>query len=634
MQRLSNPMKNIFVFILIITSFSLFAQDVDLTTEKTDTVVKYKPTYLDYKIISHSNDTTIIDTTLTMQKDYKFNYIRKDDFELMAFSNQGQQFNYLGYDFGSTGYLPKFGMDAKHFNYREVEDIKYYRVPTPSSELMWRTGLNQGQTLDAFITANLSPRLNLMIGYNGLRSLGKYRYTLSAHKNFRTSFNYTTKNDRYHVRGHFTSHNIENQENGGLTEQSVMLFESGDSDFTDRGRLDVNFNDAVNILEGKRYHLNHAFKLLTDRSENPTELSIGHEFNYETKHYFYSQTANTLLGDAFSEKIFDHSGLKTMKNDITATLNTPYILGTINAKVGQYNYNHYYQGVVHLNNQTVDQKLSGNAYDIGAGWNGTLKNFHVNGSFETIVGGDIKGHNFFAEASYLNSKIFDLSARISEVFKLPDFAFIHKQSDYVEYNWQNKNFFNEKIRNLGFSFKSAKILDAELEINQIDNYTYFDISSKPQQYSGVVNYLKLKVFKGFTVGKFSLDNTIMYQNVSNGNEVFRVPEFVTRNSLYFTDYLFKNDPMYLQTGITFKYFSAYQMNAYNPLLADFTLSNEEYGDFPLFDVFVNARVQRMRMYFKLENVTAALTGRNYYSAPLHPYRDFTVRFGIVWNFFI
>ena len=37
-----------------------------------------------------------------------------------------------------------------------------------------------------------------------------------------------------------------NQENGGLTNESVALFQSNNSEFRDRGRLDVKFEDAEN----------------------------------------------------------------------------------------------------------------------------------------------------------------------------------------------------------------------------------------------------------------------------------------------------------------------------------------------------------------------------------------------------
>src|SRR5690554_3213514 len=45
-----------------------------------------------YLIISHTRDTTIVDTSLTIKKEYKFNYLRKDNFNLMAFSNVGQPY--------------------------------------------------------------------------------------------------------------------------------------------------------------------------------------------------------------------------------------------------------------------------------------------------------------------------------------------------------------------------------------------------------------------------------------------------------------------------------------------------------------------------------------------------------------
>ena len=38
----------------------------------------------DYKIINRERDTVYLDTTLSIYKDYKFNYLRKDDFELLV----------------------------------------------------------------------------------------------------------------------------------------------------------------------------------------------------------------------------------------------------------------------------------------------------------------------------------------------------------------------------------------------------------------------------------------------------------------------------------------------------------------------------------------------------------------------
>ena len=127
----------------------------------------------DYLIISHENDTTYVDTTLTIQKDYKFNYLRRDNFGLIPFSNLGQSYNTLTYDFDDLELMPSFGARARHFNYMEVGDISYYRVPTPLTELLYKSAFEQGQLADSFFTVNTSPQLNLSIAYKGLRSLGK-----------------------------------------------------------------------------------------------------------------------------------------------------------------------------------------------------------------------------------------------------------------------------------------------------------------------------------------------------------------------------------------------------------------------------------------------------------------------------
>ena len=94
--------------------------------------------------------------------------------------------------------------------------------------------------------------------------------------------------------------------------------------------------------------------------------------------------------------------------------------------------------------------------------------------------------------------------------------------------------------------------------------------------------------------------------------------------------------MYLQTGISVKYFTKYKMDGYNPLLSEFySQQTTEIGNFPILDIFVNAKVRQTRIYFKLDNFgTIFLKDKNYFSAPNYPYRDFVIRFGLVWNFFI
>lgn len=232
-----------------------------LNNRNVDVQISGKTHYTDYKIISFNKDSTVVDTTLSMQKDYIFNFLRKDDFEKLFFHNQGQTYNSLGYHFTDTDVFPEMGYRAKHFNYYELEDVDYYHVPTPTSELMYKTALEQGQVLDAFITFNTSKRHNLSLGYKGLRSLGKYRNSLASHGNMRFTYSFASKNEAYHLRTHITAQDLMNTENGGLTPASLVNFTNEDKNFRDRGRMEVNFDGTTTFLRGNRYYLDHDYAI-------------------------------------------------------------------------------------------------------------------------------------------------------------------------------------------------------------------------------------------------------------------------------------------------------------------------------------------------------------------------------------
>lgn len=181
-----------------------------------------------YEIYQQGKRTTYVDTTLTIQKEYKANFLRKDYFELLPFVNLGSAYNRLGHDFSQRSLQPQMGARSKHDAYFEVEDVKYYRVPTPFTELYFRTTMEQGQATDATISVNTSPQFNFAIAFRGMRSLGKYLNQRSAAQAFRWSMTYQTKNERYKAKMHYVSQKHENQENGGITEESIPLFETGD----------------------------------------------------------------------------------------------------------------------------------------------------------------------------------------------------------------------------------------------------------------------------------------------------------------------------------------------------------------------------------------------------------------------
>lgn len=603
-----------------------------------------------YKMISHARDTTFLDTTLTIQKEYKHNYIRKDDFELMPFANIGQPYNALGRTFSQRPYYPRIGAAARHYNYFEVEDMQYYHVPTPMTELMFKTTLEEGQLLDALLTFNLSERFNISIAYKGFRSLGKYQFEQVESGNYRTTFSYTTRNHRYNLRGHITSQDIEAQENGGLLNREQ--FEGGAEDFRDRSRIDVKYTDANNRVLGKRYFLDHQFALTSLKKDTTdsrtTPLILGHEFTYETKIYDFTQAAqNAAFGqDPFTVPIEDSARLKTLLNTLYTKFSNP-TLGKITGRASLYHYNYFFNSILITDQGIIPNQLQGEEIAVGGSYAKTIGRLSLTGDIDYTLSGELTGNRLDAQAAYQVNTTCTLQGGIHLSSRMPNFNYLLYQSDYRNFNWQNIDLFEkQQVQNIHLGIHSSKIGRLEAAYSRITNYTYFESLAsaeqidngeetafvQPFQEADPIEHLRVKYTKEFKWRKWALMNTVLYQNVTQDRQVLNLPQWVTRNTLYFSSDVFKK-AMFLQTGVTFKYFTPYTMNAYNPLLGEFFIQNNEtFGGYPLLDVFINAKVGSMRIYFKAEHLNSIFSAPEYFAAPDYPYRDFVIRFGLVWNF--
>lgn len=594
----------------------------------------------DYLIISYANDTTFVDTTLTIQKEYKFNYLRKDNFGLMPFSNLGQTYNRLTYNFENSSLMPVFGARARHFNYMEIEDINYYRVPTPLTELFYKTAFEQGQLADSFFTVNTTPQFNFSIAYKGLRSLGKYQHILTSTGNFRFTTNYRTKNNRYNLRAHIVTQDLLNQENGGLRDNNVTSFESGEPEFLDRSILEVNFENAESMLRGKRFHLEHNYKIIREKdSLSKNKLSFGHIMSFEDKYFEYNQTsaATSFFGDAFGVRVNDKATLENFYNQLQLNYSND-ILGDLQFNISSNNYNYGYDKLIILNASKITNRLKGDIFSAGGKYHKKHKGFDLKGELGINISGDFDGNFIKAQASFKLNEDILASASLNHSSQAPNYNTLLYQSDYISYNWQN-SFTNTETQQLAFQLKYKKLANIIVDFNTINDYVYFKEDPntnqvKPFQNNESITYLRVKLENEIKLGKFALNNTILYQNVQDENNALNTPELTTRNTFYFSSHLFKK-AMYLQTGLTLSYFTKYYMNNYSPLLAEFYVQNErEFGDFPRLDFFLNAKIRQTRIYLKAEHFNSAFTGYDYYSAPTYPYRDFTVRFGVVWNFFL
>ena len=645
-------------------------EETEKKAEKKDSIPIIPIT--DYKYFFYNGMEKSVDTTLTIYKDYKFNFIREDDFELLPFANVGHTYNKLGYNFNDQLKLPQVGARGKHFSYFEIEDIPYFNTPSPYTELFAKSTFEQGQILDALISLNLTPEYNFTLAHKGYKSLGKYISSKSRGNQFRFSSNYVSKNNKTMWRLHFTSQNIFNQENGGLDPDSIYFFEQAPDYFVlddagnqiinddesyemiyydgylDRSRLGVQ-NFAESSLYSKRFFSDLRKTIFSGKEKKI--LEIGYQFTHEYKKIEYVDAFefSEFFGDKLNATTLDRSRLYFQENKIylESYIN---ILGKFNLGVSLINWENFYDDYEKdLSEMTL--KLDKQQINFNIKWTKIFSKFDFDIELNKSGEDDLASNFLKFEINSSPLKNIEIGIRLTNSTRSPNLNFILFRSNFNHYNWYNQNLKDQKTSNAHFNISYKDLIKISADYYILDNYTYFKETTNPLlgemdlkrlaspfQASNQIKYYKIKIENHNRIGKFGLINTAQYQKkeqeFSFGDlSTLNVPEWVTRNTLLYSNDLFNNS-LFLQTGITFNFFTKFYADYYNPLLSEFVTQNyKEIGEYPRFDFFVNATIQQTRIFIKVEHLNSSFTGYDYYSDPFNPYRDSSVRFGVVWNFF-
>jgi len=642
-------------------------------------------TVSDYKIMYLDGTEKVVDTSLSLEGEYTFNFLREDYFEYLPLPNMGEGFNKLGYNFHDQPFTPQMGARVKHFGYFEKEDVPYYEVPSAYTELFFKSTFQQGQFLDTSLAINTSPRFNIAVSFRGFRSLGKYVSALSRSRQFRLSTQYQTYNQRYRLRMHQTTQSLENQVNGGLTNDSVYFFENApnyveadesgnpvlDEDgneqivfydgFLDRNRLGTQIQ-ADNVLEGKRYFMEHRYQMLPVAKDTTAyKMAVGYSASLENKKYKFNQNRP---GAYFFENyevsnVRDSTSFNTLENKLYIQYKDK-VLGQFQLDLYHHNWDYTlgpneYEKDTLLSNQIKASQLAAQAR-----WQKDLF-----GITTSAMGYQSLNKDYATQALALDVKrplVKDILLGASYRYRSQplNFNFYLAESDYKMYNWDNTHLENQQFNTRSVFISHPKWGRIQGEWTSIDNFTFLNNTTRLRdlnkkfsvevlQTDKKIDYFKARLDQRIDFGNFSWVNNVQYQKVNqeedpdailSGPIALNVPEWLIRSTLMLTSSIF-NKALFFQTGATFVFFTDYYADQYNPLLAEFvTQNNTKIGEYPRVDFFFNAKIKSSRIFLKLENISAPIehlididTPYDYYAAPFVPYRDFSIRFGLIWNFF-
>ena len=628
-------MRSILFFIIFFSSYLSYSQIREDALDEAFSIIGdsisievFKFDIEKLKKFNINNDTILLDTTLNINKFYEFNFRRKDNFELIKPNNVGQPYNNLSYVIDESNY-PIIGYSANKTQLQTSDDIYFYDVAYPMTELLFKTVFSQGQLTDVLFTTNVNRKLNFSLGFKALRSLGKYQNSLSGSKNFTFTYNYNSK--KFSSKSFYLSQKLEKHESGGLSLISINDFESKDPVFNERSKLNVKFEDAVNVYFQRDFYSHNKFKI----SDNKKNLSLNHTLHYVTVNNSYNQSLiNNYYGGLIGgiTTVDDKFKFRSINNKISFDISN--IIFDF-AEIGFINFNYEY---FNLNSGNEKIKENSNLFSIKLS-----KNFEIldlDFDLQKKISGDRIGDRLNIVLKPAKKFNLDLNLKLSSVKSHPGLIYDNYYSGFSGVNWTNRNDL-VNTSSIFINYINKKFGQFSLSGSLINNYVYVstensDIESYIPQINQAefdIKLFKLKYVKNFIFGKFSMNNSFLIQDVDQNDNILNIPDFVYRNSFFISEKIFKN-VLEIQSGFNFKIFSKFFINEYNPVISTFHIQDKrKIGGFPIVDFFLNAKIRQTRLFFIFEHINSSFFENNFFTTPSMPYRDSNFRFGLNWSLF-
>lgn len=180
----------------------------------------------------------------------------------------------------------------------------------------------------------------------------------------------------------------------------------------------------------------------------------------------------------------------------------------------------------------------------------------------------------------------------------------------------------------------------KISLTTLSNYVYFNNEALPEQanenivLTGYGAEFKLRKYTNKTLGEyFGFDSELIYTTVSGGDaNSFRVPELYFYGKLYWEGYFFENS-LQVQVGTDLMFRSAYFAYDYSFATQQYFLQDQnELTDYLLADLFLNFKVEKVRIFFKWNHFNQR-NNEGYQITPLYPGQQKVVDLGVRWFFF-
>ena len=526
------------------------------------------------------------------------------------------------------------------------EDIRYYHVHSPFTELGYVMGSAQEQKFHLGHYQNINPSLNIGLGFDKLVSEGLYNRQGTNYSKFQSSAWYSSSEHRYKFFINFSYQRAKVEENGGLKDDD--LFDQ-DNLFSKNAAL-VELNAAQNRWTRREFHITQTMdigpKTTWEKNDSVSlelvipKLRLGHSFTMQNHDYVFDDKAPNSL---YYPSIF-YNAVHTLDSIKHIRYKNKVFVQILGSKGYQGDTLIRGKGFLELNlgvdiheifqEPTEPVKVDTSLESMYAGfrWMNKLPwgtRFLYGASGKYYLDGYRK-EDYLAEG-YLAYSVRGVRFIYSrtESLQAPSWISQRFESNHYKLDQQLKD---EKVRHFEFKLEADSInLGLTVSFYTVENYIYWDTISMPVQSGVTLEATVLKFNKAFRWRNLHLHNTLGWQQVSG--KVVRLPEFMGQHSLFYQNKIFKG-ALGFALGLDLYYLTDYRADAYMPVTGQFHLQEEgKVKGTAVVDAFLNVQIKRARMFLKSEYLNQGLWEKGYYAALAYPMPDRAIRFGVSWMFY-
>ena len=524
-----------------------------------------------------------------------------------------------------------------------VDHATFYNTKTPYSNLDYNTGGTTYRAEDHIkflFTANANKKLNFGTTLDYVYATGEYGN--QSVKRFAGSLFGSYQGKHYIATGLVATNNLSNYENGGISDSTDITSPKGKATkdiptritgFSNYKQTQLFYNQQYSVGIERAVRINED----SVRMDYVPVTRFGHTLKYDDLRKRYYEP--TVVGTSFYRNTYyplltqtnDTSALSTLTNTFSVSMEEEFnkwlqfgLKAFIENEIQSYTFN----------TDTLVNHMSKSSTKIG----GILSKQR----------GKLFKYNVLGEVGFLGYKAgnFRLEGNVGGFFKLwndsvtlvangfvrsdkPSYFLESYQSNHFQWN----NDFGSIYRtHMGGTFSiPTRLFSLNVSVENVTRYIYFDSQALPAQFSGNIQVLSANLKQDFHVGKFSLENNVVYQ-LSSQQGILPLPDFALYHNLYYHDIFFH--VLSIQLGASVRYHTAYYAPSYMPATGQFyNQSTVKIGNYPVVNLYANFHLKRTRFFWEYYHINQKFMNDAYFSMPNYPIDPAITKIGISWNFY-